>query len=635
MASTFFGLNIAYTGLMAANANVTTTGNNIANVETKGYTRQQAVQSAADAIRVSQTYGMAGAGVTTEEITQIRNQYYDTKYWQNETKLGEYEIKQYYDLQIEDYFTETELTKGFGTIFSEVFNSLDEVYKSAGESSTKTQFLADAGNLCEYFGAMSASLQKLQLDANAEIKNRVDDINSISEQISTLNKQINTIEITGSHANELRDKRALLIDQLSKIVDVEIRESPIYISGGSDVKSGVFNYEVTIAGGQVLVDGYDYNTLLCVARDNKVNQSDAEGLYDIKWSFGNLGSDSKDIGFDFNMYGNNLGGELKGLIEIRDGNNEEYFNGKVVSADKDSVPKTVTVDVGSTSYLNDINKSTLNGQGKITIGGKVFTYDSFSYEGKRDAAGNPTDGKYTFTLTGDDDPTQYIGRDAAVGRKINYQGIPYYQEQMNEFVRIFAKAMNDIEVLAQDEYGQPAGDLFTAKNNIDNDSPFTFGYDATHKDLFTRETKYTSKDDSYYQLTASTFQVNHDMEKDVKKLGTTKDIHQGQDAQDITEELLTVKNSKDKILFRGCSANEFLQCLTSDVALNTNNAVTFTENYTNIGKAVQNQRLSVMGVDNDEEALNLVKYQEAYNLAAKMMQIMSEIYDRLINNTGV
>ena len=87
--------------------------------------------------------------------------------------------------------------------------------------------------------------------------------------------------------------------------------------------------------------------------------------------------------------------------------------------------------------------------------------------------------------------------------------------------------------------------------------------------------------------------------------------------------------------FRGCSSKEFLECVLADVALNSSNARTFSKNYDNITKSINNQRLSVSGVDNDEEALNLVKFQEAYNLSAKMIQVFTEIYDRLILQTGV
>lgn len=638
MASTFFGLNIAYTGLLAANANLNTTGNNISNVETKGYSRQQAVQTAADAIRMSQQYGMAGAGVNTTEITQIRDKYYDLKYWQSQTNLGQYEIKEYYNLQIENYFTETENAEGFGTIFSNLFSSLDEVRKQSGEGTVKNQFLADAGNLCEYFNAMSTNLEKLQLDANAEIKNKVDEINAIAEQIATLNKQINTIEVNNTHANDLRDKRALLIDQLSKIVDVEVRETPIMISSGSDVKSGINNYEVSIAGGQILVDGYDYNTLRCIAREDKVNQSDAEGLYDIKWTFGKPGSEDEEKGLPFELYGRNLGGELKGLIEIRDGNNEEYFHGKVESTSVLTwgvARYGVTVDSSGISYLNDVDKCTIPKQGVINLGGKEFKYNDWAYE----------NGKYTFALrAGEDNPSAYVGKDATIGREVNYQGIPYYQEQMNEFVRMFARAMNDIERTAQTADGKYAENLFNGRNVVDGSKTYTFGYvdDGTGTSIYETGKFGTYVEDSsgrkvstYYDLTASNFQVNKNMVKDVDKFGTTFDVNQGRDAQDITEKLLTVQDDKDKVKFRGCSSKEFLQCLTADVALNTNNAVTFTKNYSDINQAVSNQRTSVMGVDNDEEALNLVKYQEAYNLAAKMMQVMTEIYDQLILNTGV
>ena len=71
MPSTFFGLNIAYSGVNHYQAALNTTGNNIANAATKGYTRQQTVQEAAMALRTNTTYGMAGSGVVTTAIEQV------------------------------------------------------------------------------------------------------------------------------------------------------------------------------------------------------------------------------------------------------------------------------------------------------------------------------------------------------------------------------------------------------------------------------------------------------------------------------------------------------------------------------------------------------------------------------------
>ena len=617
MASTFFGLDIAYTGVQAANAKLNTTANNIANVDTKGYTRQEATQVASDALRISQSYGMAGTGVTVTDINQVRNEFYDVKYWQAQTNLGQYDMKMYYMYQIEDYFTDKDTVEGFEPIFSAMFDSLEEVYKQAGTPSTKTQFIGAAGDLCEYFNAQATNLEKLQLGVNEEIKNKVDEINSIAEQIATLNKQINTIEVNHLRANELRDKRNLLIDQLSRIVDVEVRETPIYTTPGGSEKSGIYTYEVSIAGGQILVQGYEYNTLECVARsaEEKVNQSDADGLFEIKWS----------NTMDFNLYGANLGGELKGLIEVRDGNNEEYFHGTTKGVkDNCDGTYTVTIEVPNKDYLTDMNKCTLPDSGQLTLVNTKYKYSGFEFDGTKNPA------TYTFTIkpdAGQAAPTIFDGKEASVGTKIDYQGIPYYQEQMNEWVRIFAKAMNDIEKTAVDEEGNPAEVLFTAKDKV-NGTEIKFTADLA-------DNTYKSSDSDYYRLTAGNLSVNNEMVKDASKFGTTVDIKKGGDAQDVTELLLTVQDDKNKVNFRGCSAKEFLQCITSDIALSANNAKTFTENYTNINKSVSQTRLSISGVDNDEEALHLVKFQEAYNLSAKVMQIMTEIYDRLILQTGV
>ncbi|MDD7223317.1 MAG: flagellar hook-associated protein FlgK, partial [Lachnospiraceae bacterium] len=574
MASTFFGLDIAYTGVQAANAKLNTTANNIANVDTKGYTRQEATQVASDALRISQSYGMAGTGVTVTDINQVRNEFYDVKYWQAQTNLGQYDMKMYYMYQIEDYFTDKDTVEGFEPIFSAMFDSLEEVYKQAGTPSTKTQFIGAAGDLCEYFNAQATNLEKLQLGVNEEIKNKVDEINSIAEQIATLNKQINTIEVNHLRANELRDKRNLLIDQLSKIVDVEVRETPIYTTPGGTEKSGIYTYEVSIAGGQILVQGYEYNTLECVARsaEEKVNQSDADGLFEIKWS----------NTMDFNLYGANLGGELKGLIEVRDGNNEEYFHGttKSVKPNSDGTYE-VTIEVPNKDYLTDMNKCTLPDSGQLTLVNTKYKYSGFEFDGTKNP---PT---YTFKIereAGQADPTIFDGKEARVGTKVDYQGIPYYQEQMNEWVRIFAKAMNDIEKTAVDEEGNPAEVLFTAKDKV-NGTEIKFTADLA-------DNTYKSSDSDYYRLTAGNLSVNNEMVKDASKFGTTVDIKKGGDAQDVTELLLTVQDDKNKVNFRGCSAKEFLQCITSDIALSANNAKTFTENYTNINKSVSQTRLS-------------------------------------------
>ena len=117
MASQFFGLNIAYTGLLASNAALNTTSNNISNVQTEGYSRQQVKQQAANALQMFQTYGCAGAGVETLAIERVRDDFYDTKFWNNNAKVGEYNMKQYYMKQIETYFDDNGKKRRFQDYF--------------------------------------------------------------------------------------------------------------------------------------------------------------------------------------------------------------------------------------------------------------------------------------------------------------------------------------------------------------------------------------------------------------------------------------------------------------------------------------------------------------------------------------
>lgn len=651
MPSQFFGLNIAYTGLTASNAALNTTANNIANAETAGYSRQQVVQEAADALRTFTTYGCAGAGVDVLAIERIRDEFYDNKYWDSHTNVGEYNMKQYYMTQVEDYFMDTETSEGFTTIFNKMMDALAEVKKQSGTLATKAQFVGYADNIAEYFNNMASNLELVQKDVNSEIKVKIDEINSIASELATLNKQINVIEMSHGTANELRDKRTLLLDELSAIVSIEVKETPITDPNDPDRETGGNRFVVTIAGGQKLVDTNEYNTLTCIARTNeeKVNQSDAEGLYDVYWI-----SDLRTgaIGDQFNLYNPLMGGELQGLVEMRDGNNGEHFNGivesveiatttdengnVVVKTDEGGKPlKSVTISVDD-AYLLDLNKCTLpdNG-GRITIANTVYYFDDWTYNYNDD--GTTT---YTFTInetkSGVDISSSRKGYDAFIGKSIDYQGIPYYQEQMNEWVRVFSQAFNDILASGYDAYGGTGNKLFVGDVETDDlQYEFTERYNQTNADGERIPESIYVDEDSYYRLTAKNMNVWEPMYSDPDLLATKSDATAGADEYGNVTELINMTTDKKTASFRGAAVSEFLTCILSDVALNANTANTFYTTYSNVTTSIDNQRLSISSVDQDEEAVSLVKYQNAYTLASKMISTLTEVYDRLILETGV
>lgn len=614
MPSQFFGLTIASSGLRAANAAINTTANNISNVHTDGYSRQQVTQEAADALRVFATYGCAGAGVDTVSIERVRDTFYDMRFRDNNSTLGEYDIKKYYCDTLEQYLDD-DGDSGFGTIYNAFEAALNTLATNPSSTDTKAQFIAAAQKMAEYFNNTSANLQALQKDTNEEIKIRVERINAISDEITTLNSQINTIEMTGAKANELRDKRDLLLDELSEIVDVETKEIPITDTNNPERETGGTRFIVYIAGGQTLVDGNDNHTLECRSRaDNeKVNLNDADGLYDIYWDNGN----------EFNLNNAAMAGALKGLVAMRDGNNNQAFSGKVTDVAGGQYGTEVTVRV-TKEYLQDTNKCNLSDTGgSVLIGNTLYYYKSWEFD----------EANSTYKFVMDDNKcdtvvtTAKIGKEAEIGVDINYQGIPYYLSQMNEFVRTFAAKVNEIFMSGYNSADNGTGAMFfTARKPVTG---------STRRDSQYGINDFTGDDNGYYEMTAFNLEINDALIANADLLGTRSSADVGVEECGKVKELLAALKDKTKFSFRNATAGEFLQSILSDVALNAGNAKTFYDTYYGIAVTIENQRISISGVDEDEEATHLVKFQNSYTLSSKMIQVLTEIYDRLILETGV
>ncbi len=87
-------------------------------------------------------------------------------------------------------------------------------------------------------------------------------------------------------------------------------------------------------------------------------------------------------------------------------------------------------------------------------------------------------------------------------------------------------------------------------------------------------------------------------------------------------------------MFRQGAPGSFFQTLVAEIGIDARKAEQFTKNQLNICSSITNQRLSISGVDTEEEAMNLIRYQTAYNLSAQAVTVMNQIYDKLINYMG-
>ncbi len=611
MPSTFFGLTVASSALNAFQASVNTTANNIANVNTKGFSRQEAIREAADAIRTNMRYGTVGTGVNVVAVKQIRDEYYDVKYWASNADRSLQENRMYYSQQIEDYVLDDDAVKGFSTILNEMFDALDTLKTHSGDSDKRQQFISKCQSMVNYFSGMYAGFEKIQDGCNREIYTQVNAINAIGKKIASLNKQINIIELQGGYANELRDQRALLIDELSGMVSVECKETPVTNSNYPDMYLGGTNFTVKI-NGQTFVSNFEYNELECVARDYKVNQCDTEGLYDVRWKMTkNPLATTSHI----------AGGSLKGLFEMRDGNNKENFRATVSGSYNEFGVTKLTLTGAS---IKDVKTMTMNNEGVIRVNNKEYRYTDFAYDAEKDT--------YTFTLDERLDSFErekVYGKSVEIGTSVDAMGIPYFMGQINTFIRAFCEEFNNLQKSGVDGKGNAAGAFFVSKDLTD-------GTEYDFSDYNANGSMDTTKD-TYYSLTAATLNVAYALTKDPMLMATiSKEDYENPDDVDhysLVESMLKLKS--EVTLFRGGGADDFLKCLVSDNTMETQKSKTMYETCNNITNTIDTRRMSVSGVDEDEEALNMMKFQYSYNLASRMIQTMSEMYNRLILETGV
>lgn len=609
MPNNFFGLTIGTTGMHGANIGINTTAHNIANTETEGYTRQVVKTSADVPLRANSSYGMIGTGVRINSVEQQRDAYYDTKYRTNNTLLGYYAGQEYYMQSIENYFNEVQL-EGFNSNFDSFYDTLQELSKDPANLTARTQANNFGQSFSEYINSLTISLEQLQENVNFEVKTMVDSINSFAIQIAGLTKQINTLETTGEKANDLRDQRNLLVDQLSNIVDISVKEKVV-----GNTMAGVTEYYVKV-GETTLVDNYTPHSMEVIPRSEKLYQTDIDGLYDIVW----------DSTQTFAPLHN--GGKLQALYEMRDGNSQQYFNGITTASYGDEF-----ITVTDTS-VNKVENLHIAPTGLINVGNRQYVYKGFQVT--QDA-----DGKYVYEFEIEGGLTKDVDDiEVAIGENIPYKGIAYYMQQLDEFTRVFTREFNTIHRTGKDLYNNDGLDYFNSRNIVSGEN-YTFEQSETEADegiIISSKTGSFATDTedknygSYYFMTAKGLCVTDEIYDDPSKFAAATDIINGESRNDVVLDLIALKAKTT--MFKQGTPSGFLQSLIAELGVDASKAKNFNINQQDILNTIDNQRLSVSGVDTDEESMALVRYQNAYNLSCKVIQTMDEIYDRLINYMG-
>ncbi len=250
-----YGINIGFEigkrALLAQQYSLNLTGHNIANVNTPGFTRQQAILSSSRPFVT--TGGIFGTGVDVVDVRHLRSIFLDEQFRQETQNLGKWQMLSSSWSQIETIYMEPSDT-GFSTVLDNFWNSWNDLAASPDDRAARVAVREQATLLTNAFHHFATQLGDYQKSLDDDIDKRISQINQIGAQIANLNSQIASTELNGNIANDLRDTRDYLIDQLSQYVNVQVLEQP---TGAVSVMIGamqfvdnnnVYDLETTVKG---------------------------------------------------------------------------------------------------------------------------------------------------------------------------------------------------------------------------------------------------------------------------------------------------------------------------------------------------------------------------------------------------
>ena len=226
MRTSFLGIEIGKRAIIAQRLAIDVTGHNIANVNTPGFSRQDAVMAATQPYSSPGSAGMVGTGVQVTDIRRIRDAFLDMQARIEFQSLGRYSTLSKGLEEIEVILAEPS-DSGLRSVLDRFWAALQELSVNPEGKAVRTTVTERAAALADALGHTYRQLTDLQRDADASIRGKVAEVNTITSQIAELNTEIARARSRGENPNDLMDRRDLLVDRLAHILEVRTYEDPI------------------------------------------------------------------------------------------------------------------------------------------------------------------------------------------------------------------------------------------------------------------------------------------------------------------------------------------------------------------------------------------------------------------------
>ncbi|MFU2208665.1 flagellar hook-associated protein FlgK [Solidesulfovibrio sp. C21] len=267
-------LSIGRSGLTASQVALQVTGNNISNVDTKGYSKQSVVL--VDGQYITSSPGQLGSGVVAQEVVRSYDSLTESKYLSQISVRDRWKALYTGLSSIQSYFNESN-TDGANAALSKFFGDWGNLTTNTSDAATRQTMLEDTGTLLSIYRSMASSLEGQKTTLDTAITDDVGTLNKLASDVADINRRINQYQIDGkSIPNSLYDLRDSKVEDLSSLVDVNV------------VDNGKGDYTVYTKSGQTIVDGteaysFDYKqgqTVRQLSAASMAAGSNAQCYYD-------------------------------------------------------------------------------------------------------------------------------------------------------------------------------------------------------------------------------------------------------------------------------------------------------------------------------------------------------------------
>lgn len=543
MRSTFMGLETSKRALFTQQSALYTTGHNVANASTEGYSRQRVnMQTTLPypgvGLNTPKMAGYIGTGVEANSVQRYRDQFIDRQYRQEENKLGYWTNQVQNLMQMEDIMAEPS-EFGLDQAFSDFWKSVQDVSTNPEDASARKVAVQKAQHIADSFQYIDKQLKLIQSNIGNELNVSTTQINSLLKSIAGINAQIQATEPNGYVPNDLYDSRDVLIDQLNEFLPVSFDAIP---SGGnaSNVAEGSYTVYFTTPNGERvdLIEGKNYRQLTVDGIDGTpVTGENLDNLF---------------AGFSY--------------TELADYTTH-------YQAEKDQMP---LLNEGSIEY-DDL---------QAFKGSLVSMIDSYGFENNN---GNPA-GYYPEML-----------------EKLDTLANTFVTS-FNEVHRRGYGLKNDTSITGLNMFETTNGEEFNASNIKVIDEMLN------DTSLFAASSRPGEEGNGNWALALSNLQF-------VPLNGSAQ----------VSSDGTVVTMTSD---LNGATFQSFYKSMIAQLAVDANEGETLRFNSETLHITIGNNRASMSSVSLDEEMTNMITFQQAYNASARMLTVMDETLDKIINGMG-